>query len=40
MKLGHTYIDVITNFGGICIGVAHYMTGCSQALLQPQSVGV
>jgi hypothetical protein len=36
IELGRSYEDLITGFSGMAIGVVHYMTGCSQALLQPR----
>lgn len=36
IKLGHTYVDVITGFTGICAGRVEYLSGCNQALLVPK----
>lgn len=33
--LGHKVTDIVTGFKGTCIGVVHYLTGCSQALVAP-----
>lgn len=38
IALGNTYKDRITGFTGVATGHVHYLTGCSQVLLQP-SVG-
>jgi len=37
--LGATYRDVITGFVGIAIGYVQYLTGCNQALVQPEADG-
>ena len=37
-ELGMTYKDVITQFEGVAIGRADYITGCSQVLLVPQGL--
>lgn len=36
IELGRNYEDIVTGYSGMAIGVVHYMTGCSQALLQPR----
>lgn len=36
ITLGATYKDRITGFVGVCIGSCQYLTGCNQALLQPE----
>ncbi|MEE9159993.1 MAG: hypothetical protein V3U60_16610 [Gammaproteobacteria bacterium] len=36
IKIGCTYLDVITKFKGIAIGHVEYMTGCNQTLLSPE----
>lgn len=33
--LGNTVKDRVTGFSGVVTGVVHYLTGCSQALVQP-----
>lgn len=35
MKLGVTARDKITGFEGVVTGMAYYLTGCHQVLLQP-----
>ena len=35
--IGHTFIDSITGFRGVCVGHVKYITGCDQLLLQPKS---
>lgn len=34
--LGGTYQDRVTGFKGICTGICDYISGCSQALLNPR----
>jgi hypothetical protein len=34
--LGFTVTDKITGFKGIVVGYVNYLTGCSQALVQPR----
>ncbi len=36
-KLGSTVVEKITGFEGVLTGVARYLTGCDQYLLQPPS---
>ncbi|MDR6954179.1 hypothetical protein J2X65_003547 [Ancylobacter sp. 3268] len=35
IEFGRTYRDCITRFQGIATGHSHYISGCSQVLLQP-----
>lgn len=35
--LGATYRDIITGLEGVCTGRCEYLTGCHQALIQPQA---
>ncbi|THK33993.1 hypothetical protein EHS39_32980 [Ensifer sp. MPMI2T] len=37
-RLGFTYKDKISGFQGVATGHCEYLTGCSQTLLQPQSL--
>ncbi|NLB78932.1 MAG: hypothetical protein GX796_08850 [Clostridiaceae bacterium] len=37
IKLGATYKDVITGFQGVATGHVRYLTGCNQALIQPEA---
>lgn len=39
IELGRNYEDVVTGFSGMAIGVVHYITGCSQTLIQPRVDG-
>lgn len=34
LELGNRYSDRITQIEGVCTGVAEYLTGCTQALLE------
>lgn len=36
IKLGYTYKDKITGFYGIVVGYVQYISGCNQALVQPE----
>lgn len=36
VTLGHTVSDAITGFTGIVTGRCEYITGCTQALVQPR----
>jgi hypothetical protein len=36
IKLGKSYLDVITGFEGIVTGLVEYVSGCNQALLTPK----
>lgn len=38
VDLGDTARCAITGYEGMVIGIAHYLTGCSQALLKPTSL--
>lgn len=36
IQLGREYRDKITGLTGICTGKVEYISGCAQALIQPQ----
>lgn len=38
IKLGSVVKDVISGFEGVVTGRAHFLTGCDQVLLTPQSL--
>lgn len=36
IELGKTYIDKITGFKGVAVGVVYYISGCNQVLISPK----